>query len=554
MTRRPLVPARFAIVSFATALFLTLIPAFSATAEEPGAPLDAPRIGHISVYRHDVFEGQSLPWLYEVADAIHHTTSERFVRRDLLFREGDPLDPAMIEESERLLRSRPIFRMVRISTATAADGTVDVTVETADTYTTNFEPSYGVAGGQQYYGLGILERNLLGEGREVGAFLFQDIDRRTAGASYGDPHFAGSRWALNSGYGSDEKGREYEIDLDRPFYSSRVRFAGGGALRVLDDEDRLFFRDDEAAHFQHETRDGRVYGAYSLQATPRRVRRVTLAYERQEDRFTDLRVNFVGPFPLPSGSRVLSAALLGFEFQNLQFRKYAHLFTFDRVEDVNMGFEGSLEAGPSLEGLGATRDGLFGRAQAQKVAAWGEHFVWFNHLDLDGRYEDQRLQDGVMQLRSEAFLVDWREDNTATLRAAWIGSRNLDPETQYILGGNTGLRAYHIRELAGANKAIATVENRQLITMDFMQLVNVGWAVFGDAGSAWQRGEALRLGDIKSDVGVGLRLSGSKGTHPGIYHIDVAYALQDNESSSRLALNIGADIHFGEREPRKFEQ
>ena len=30
---------------------------------------------------------------------------------------------------------------------------------------------------------------------------------------------------------------------------------------------------------------------------------------------------------------------------------------FDRVEDVNLGWEWFLEAGPSLESLGATRDG-----------------------------------------------------------------------------------------------------------------------------------------------------------------------------------------------------
>ncbi len=538
-----------------TCLFaLSLLLAGVVAAKTPVESSAPTTIGHITFVRQDVFDDKERQFPYSTANAVHIVTQESYLRRALLFREGDVYDSALIDESERLLRAQSIFRLVHVSTSEAADGSVDVTVETADSWTTLVRPSYGVAGSQRYYGLGFLEENLLGQGKQIGAFLFQDIDRRTSGASYSDPQLLGTRWTGGGGYGRDEKGREYEIDLDRPYYSARVRFAGGTGIHVRDDEDRLFQHNDEIVTFQHATRDSRVYVSHALEADPARVRRVTLAYERQEDRFAALRIQETPVFPLPAENRTISAALVGFEYQNIRFQKFAHVFTFDRVEDENLGFTCSAEVGPSLESLGATRDGALGRLQAQKIFNAGDHFVWFNNVSLSGRAEANTLRNGEMQIRSEAFLVDWREENTASLRGAWTASHNLDPENQYLLGGFNGLRAYQVRELSGANTAIATLENRTVITYDWLKLVNVGWALFADAGSAWQRGGQLRMAGVKSDLGAGLRFAFTRSTDPSLIRLDLAYALQDNESSSRLALNIGADIHFGERQVRKFEQ
>lgn len=528
-----------------------------ARAEEPAPSADPLRIGAIRISRANVFDasdGVAARFPYSLANRIHVITQETFIRRELLFREGDVFDPEVVAESERLLRARPIFRYVSISTSAAADGVVDVEIETYDTWTTVPRPTYGVAGGEQYYGMGIRESNFLGLGKQLGAFVFRDVDRTTRGVSYRDPQLFGTRWVANIGYGTDDKGREWEGGIERPYFASRVPYAGGAAVRVLDDEDRLFQRREEAVNFGHRTRDARVFLSKALSRSDVRVRRISLAHERQEDDFFDVRFLQVPEFPVPARDRVVSSLLLGFDYRDLDFETFRGVMTFDRVEDINHGWEWLVEAGPSLKSMGATRDGAFGRLQVQKVAGWGDRVLWFNHLDADGRLESRSLVDGAMRLRSEVFLPDWRESHTASLRAEWRASHNLDPETQFIVGGDNGLRAYRLREEAGANSAILSLENRRVVLYDWLKLVNIGWAVFADAGTAWQRHSRLRMNEIKSDVGAGLRFSPTRSTDPSIIRVDLAYALQDNDSSSRLALNIGADIHFGEREERKFEQ
>lgn len=511
-------------------------------------------IGQIRVLRSNVFApvgDQPLHFPYSWGNKLHIVTQEEFIREELTFKEGDPFDPERLRESERLLRSRPIFRYVRVEALPAQDGRVDVVVTTEDVWTTSIRLAYGTAGGENFYTFGFLENNFLGQGKVVGAFVEQDIDRLTRGVSYRDRHLLGSRWELFGGYGQDEKGRDWEASLVRPFYSSRVPYSEGGQIFVSDDEDRLFLGGEEVVKFAHEKEDHRVFGAFAIDPRPDSVRRFTLAYERQADRFDDVR--FRVPPPVFE-DRTVAAALIGFDYRNLRYEKFRGILTFDRDEDVNLGWEWMFEAGPSLEAFGATRDGALGRFQAQKIFSSRRGHVWFNHLDLDGRLESRTVRDGVMRLRSEYFWPEWIEKNTVSLRGEWTASHNLDPETQFLLGGENGLRGYSVRQFSGENSLLVTLENRRVVLYDWLRLVNVGWAVFGDAGSVWGRGRSFDAADVQSDVGAGIRFAPSRSVDPGLIRIDIAYALNDNDQTSRFVLNIGADVHFGERRLRKFDQ
>jgi outer membrane translocation and assembly module TamA len=122
------------------------------------------------------------------------------------------------------------------------------------------------------------------------------------------------------------------------------------------------------------------------------------------------------------------------------------------------------------------------------------------------------------------------------------------------LGGENGLRGYSVRQFAGDNSLLVTLENRRAVLYDWLRLVSLGWAAFADAGTVWNRHTSLDTRDIRSDVGIGLRLAPTRSVDPGLLRIDVAYALNGNQQPSRFVLNIGADIHFGDRRQRKFDQ
>lgn len=104
---------------------------------------------------------------YSAANRLHVQTRESLIRRELLFEEGDCLDPLRISESERLLRAHRFLESVEIQTERRRDGRVDVTVATRDDWTLRVEPRFHLGGGFSVSGVSLAERNLGGRGGSV---------------------------------------------------------------------------------------------------------------------------------------------------------------------------------------------------------------------------------------------------------------------------------------------------------------------------------------------------------------------------------------------------
>ena len=82
-------------------------------ADEP-PPL---RIGEITLIRHDVFdtrvEGENKR-AYRFANRLHRRTREPVVERLLLFAPGQAYDPALLDETARLLRAQGYLREAEV--------------------------------------------------------------------------------------------------------------------------------------------------------------------------------------------------------------------------------------------------------------------------------------------------------------------------------------------------------------------------------------------------------------------------------------------------------
>jgi len=512
------------------------------------------RIGRIFIDRREIFAtgtAKDHQFPYSWANKLHIVTKERFIRQEILFKEGDLFSAEILEESERMLRQRLVFRAVSILPEQPQDGSVDVLIQTDDVWSTSLQLAYEVAGGKNFYRVGILEHNFLGLGKEAGAFIRQDIDRFVKGVSYSDPHLLGSRAELFGGYGEDEEGKEWEFGLQKPYYSSLTRHSEGVNYLQSEDEDRLFENGQEVAFFHRESVAFRIFTSYALHPSLLRQRRVKLAYEKRDEQFSDFRIFNNSP---PPESRILSFILLGYEYKNNRFIKENGINTFDRVEDVNLGGEWDVEAGPSLESLGATRDGIVGRVQVRKIWSPWRRLYLMAHTQGDGRYEEDQITDATLRFNGRITAVNWRPGNTVFLRSEVRLGKNLDEEGQFLLGGENGLRAYSVRQFAGPKKILFNLENRQAVLYDWFHLVNVGWAVFADTGAVWEEGGPLRGKDFKSDLGFGIRFSPSRSTDPSIVRADLAYALDENNRSSRWVFNVGADFSFNLQKDRKFDQ
>lgn len=512
------------------------------------------RIGRISIDRENVFDlsdPKQNQFPYTWANKLHIVTREECVRRDLLFREGDLYTPQVIEESERLLRTRPIFRFVSIKADPPVNGLVDVHIQTKDVWTTSLELDYGYAGGKNLYQFGILEHNFLGTGNRVGVFAKQDIDRFIRGATYEDPHILGSRWKLFGGYGKDEKGAEWEGDLDLPYDSVLTPHAAGVHYHHSDNQDRLFEDGDESELFQHLEVNRSVFASAAVDANLERAHRLGVEYQDQKDQFSD--IVMIQPEPTPVDRRV-TGVLATYQFFQNDFDKRRGIRTFDRDEDINFGWNWIVKAGPELRRLGASQDGALGETRATRTWRTGEKSLLYTAAEIDGRLENGRVEDGVLQLNVESIVPEIFCNGIFSLRGEAELGKNLPAETQFLLGGENGLRAYSVRQFSGSRKLFFSAENRWNLMYDWMNLVHVGWAVFADSGGVWREQEAIRLNEFKNDAGVGFRFSPSRAFTSSLIRIDLAYAMNNNNQRSRLAVNIGGALQFGESKEKKFDQ
>jgi hemolysin activation/secretion protein len=113
-------------------------------------------------------------------------------------------------------------------------------------------------------------------------------------------------------------------------------------------------------------------------------------------------------------------------------------------------------------------------------------------------------------------------------------ARDLDPESQLLLGGDNGLRGYPMRFRDGDRRLLASIEQRFYTDLELLDLFHVGGAIFLDVGRAWYAGDRPGEADeTLRDIGIGLRLGSSRSSRGTMVHLDVAFPLDGDRGERR---------------------
>ncbi len=142
-------------------------------------------IRSVRIERLQVFDTPTGNILESAANSLHWTTTEATVRNELLFQEGDSLDAALIDETERNLRALPILTGAWIQVVSDSTDSVDVVIRTRDKWSLGGRVSYRQGGGLSALGMSLVEGNMFGKGQSVGlGYLYQEEDRASHGMSF----------------------------------------------------------------------------------------------------------------------------------------------------------------------------------------------------------------------------------------------------------------------------------------------------------------------------------------------------------------------------------
>ena len=464
--------------------------------------------------------------LYRWANGVHQTTRPSVVEDILLFRNGDSLVAQLIEESARLLRERRFVADAAITAASfdPATNTAEVDVWVRDAWSLEPDIKLSRSGGENEYGLGIVEDNLFGLGKEFAISYSSDVDRDQRRIGYTDNNLMGSRKRLATSFADMSDGRHFSIETGRPFYALDTRWSLTG--RALDDEraDRIYDLGETIDEFRHDQRIVSIQGGRSRGLVDGVTKRwlAGLTYEEHEFRNDP---GFGPALALPLDRRLIYP-WAGFQWLGNDFRQVSDLNDMGRIEDISLGLNLYARVGVATPELDSDRRAVLLDFSAER--GWeprGPGSLFLLSSSATTRREADEYVNSIIRLSGSYMQRNFGEEVFLASISAVFANR-LDAENQILLGGDNGLRGYPLRYQSGERALLLNVEQRFYTDWYPFRLIRVGYAFFLDAGRVWgdDPRETPNLGTLY-DVGVGLRLSSPRSSGRSIVHIDLAFPL-----------------------------
>jgi len=537
----------------------------------------AGRVAEISIEAGSIFSEEDLQgeerllWAYQLANSVHMTTREPFIRRSLLLETGDCLDLAVLEESMRVLREFKFIGNADFSTDDRGNGEIDVLVTTRDEWTTKLALDLRSEDGLALSGASIFEESFLGRGITIGVFGFDRGAEREVGGRLEVPGIGATGMDLLLGGSEGRVGGAFDIALSQPFRGEQP----GSAFRnsFVYRRDLFSYVLPEGHQFSHLTVNemirrvevslARRFGApgdlYLFGAGLSYERVVVQGGESAEvvlegdfsDRIEAPPEMAAAVVPQLVDRQAFRVSILA-GLRGLRFESRPGLDALTGVQDVAVGREALISMGRSLGGTGTERPGdLFGRAAL--LAGWsGDDSVGHFRMSAEGRREDSipggpgLWRDVLAEGHGIVYLLP-REPISATvvLRGTLQAGWRMTAPHQLTLGGADGVRGYSHTAFPGGRRAIGSVEGRFLSPGPLRGLMDLGLTLFADVGGMWKGDSPFGTGSgWRGSAGAGLRIGFPAGTS-SVIRVDVAFPVGPGSGSMSPILRISAREWIG---------
>lgn len=525
----------------------TPLPAVAPSALPGFAELQArgARIGQIHVAARDIFDldnPRENKLLFRWANALHIGTRPGVIERALLFASGEPVSVALIEETERVLRSsRYLYEVTIRPIALHDDNTVDVEVLTRDTWTLDPGLSVGRSGGTTSSGINLREYNLLGTGIGISLGHSKTVDRSSNQFDLVNDRAFGGWTSIAYSHANNSDGRRDSASVAHPFYALDAPWAAG--VSWLDDDriDSIYRAGVVDSQFRHRQRVSEVFGGLSTGRVDGWVRRASLGLRRQQETFA-VEPGLAAPAQLPTDETLVSP-FVRLQLLEDDFRTLTNRNQVARPETFALGLDAQLQIGRASTSWGSTQDAWLYGASVSRGFEPQEGHTLLATSTLNGR-----LAQGTTRQQTGARLQYWLPQGPHWLFYASAAGDRLThpgPTDELVLGGDNGLRGYPLRYQAGSRRALVTLEERAYSNLYLWQLFRLGGAVFVDVGRAWG-GEAAGVPRNRwlSDVGLGLRIFSVRAAFSNVLHLDIAMPNDPDVNVKKLQFLVKTKTSF----------
>lgn len=372
------------------------------------------------------------------------------------------------------------------------------------------------------WGVSLRERNLLGMGTEAGVSYDKGTERTNRFVQYHDPALFGPYWIADLTYADNTDGGQERALVQKPFVSFDDVHAFILLFNHLRLEQNIYGGGEPVSRYGENLKEGRVAYLRALDAGDRHARRLGIGFEYIDDRY---RSTTSYPLQIVPEDHTFRYISLIYQEERNDFLKLNYVNRDLRYEDFNLGptFGAALSVSP--RGLGAPRTTFRVRAGAAGgLRLTGRSFL-LGRVDFETRLDAGPKNSLLSATLGWVLKHDTAYPQTTVSRLQFDKGWNLDKNVQFFADGATGLRGYLLHAFEGDERLIWNLEHRVFSGKEILQLFSPGLAVFFDTGLATPRGQPLRLSELKSDIGIGLRFGIARAAENNILRLDFAYAL-----------------------------
>lgn len=288
----------------------------------------------------------AISWLEKTGNKVHSKTTDHVIMKNLLIKSGDILDPYVLADNERLLRSLSSIEDVRfiVSPIGNSGDSVDIVVLTKDVWSLGF--AMGI-GGVNKGNFSLWERNLMGSGYDLQSGISWENPITLSNGTKTSPIGYEGFYGIRNIEGTFIDGRAFYtnlfenktigISLTRNFFIENIRYAGGLQFshvqwnkKIDDTLTQLYPVQGNTFHFW----TGRSFSTESKSFLTDNRSNVIFTIGIDRDNFT-IRPQVTENFLYTYQNKTLVLGTIGFSEQN--FYKSNLIYSFGRTEDIPYG-------------------------------------------------------------------------------------------------------------------------------------------------------------------------------------------------------------------------
>lgn len=449
-------------------------------------------------------------WFQKAGNYLHFRSTEKVIRKHLLFKKNQKVNPYALNDSERLLRNLSNIKDARIiiEPLVGSEDSVNVVVVSRDVWS----KAFGIATKNFSDGqFDFWDRNIFGLGHENKNGIFWNSKENEAlgyKGEYNLRNIGGSFINWKSSYWNVFGTKVYRSEIFREFFTPDILYAGGITLdrsRFVRD---IWTRDSIYAENAYSYSDvdvwlGRSVPIFRFQRFQKSRSNIVMAGRVQYQDFME-RPGEVEPgflYRFHDKTRLFLSVGLNSQI----FKRNNLIYSFGRTEDIPYGYLLNLTGGYEF---GEFYDRSYLSLSFSQAFNMTRDNYLYGSINIGGFFRNQEIEQGIFKIETNYFTRLFRIKGFRFryfANTTFTNGVNTLPDEFTTINGGSGIKGLRSRSLVGSRKLVF---NTELVSFTPIYIFGFRMVIygFGDFGLIGNRDKSLFKQDLYSGYGIGLRL------------------------------------------------